>query len=234
MSGTLCGVGVGPGDPELVTLKAARLIGAAEVLAWPAQAGGGHGLARRIVSDLVRPAVREIAIDMPMQVERGPAQAAYDRAAAEIAAELDGGRDVVFLCEGDPFFYGSFMYLFARLSGRYRVEVVPGVSSLTAGAARAGLPLAARNEVVTVLPGPLDDAALAARIAAADSVAILKLGRHAGRVRDLVARSGWLDRSVYIERATQPEEVILPLADAPDAAPYFSLALIRKGNDPWL
>jgi precorrin-2/cobalt-factor-2 C20-methyltransferase len=171
---------------------------------------------------------------MPMQVERAPAQAAYDRGAAEISAVLDGGQDVVCLCEGDPFFYGSFMYLFARLSARYRVEVVPGVSSLTAGAARAGLALAARNEVVTVLPGPLADAELAARIALADTVAVLKLGRHAGRVRDLVTRLGWVDQSVYIAHTTLPEEVVLPLARAPDSAPYFSLALIRKRNDPWL
>jgi precorrin-2/cobalt-factor-2 C20-methyltransferase len=233
MTGMLYGVGVGPGDPELMTLKAARLIGAARVLAYPSLEGA-PSFARRIAAGLIAADVREIVLEMPMQVERAPAQAAYDRGAAEISAVLDGGQDVVCLCEGDPFFYGSFMYLFARLSARYRVEVVPGVSSLTAGAARAGLALAARNEVVTVLPGPLADAELAARIALADTVAVLKLGRHAGRVRDLVTRLGWVDQSVYIAHTTLPEEVVLPLARTPDSAPYFSLALIRKRNDPWL
>jgi precorrin-2/cobalt-factor-2 C20-methyltransferase len=233
MTGMLYGVGVGPGDPELMTLKAARLIGAARVLAYPSLEGA-PSFARRISAGLIAADVREIVLEMPMQVERAPAQAAYDRGAAEISAVLDGGQDVVCLCEGDPFFYGSFMYLFARLSARYRVEVVPGVSSLTAGAARAGLPLAARNEVVTVLPGPLADAELAARIALADTLAVLKLGRHAGRVRDLASRLGGLDRSVYIAHATLPEEIVMSLAQAPDSAPYFSLALLRKGGDPWL
>ncbi len=175
MSGTLYGVGLGPGDPDLITLKAARLIGAARVLAWPALEDG-DSFARSIAAGLIAPGTREIAIRVPMRDARGPAQAAYDRAAAEIAAALEAGEDVACLCEGDPLFYGSFMYLFARLSPRFRVEVVPGVTSLTAAAARAGRPLAARNEVISVLPAPLADAELTARIAAADTVAVLKLG----------------------------------------------------------
>ncbi|MCR8724816.1 precorrin-2 C(20)-methyltransferase [Frigidibacter sp. ROC022] len=233
MSGTLYGVGLGPGDPELMTLKAARLIETARVVAYP-MLEGTPSFARQIAAGRIAPDAREIAMPVPMRLERGPAQAAYDAGAQAIAQVLDTGQDVTCLCEGDPFFYGSFMYLYARLAPRYRVEVVPGVTSLTAAATRAGRPLAARNEVVTVLPGPLPDAELEARIDMAETVAVLKLGRHAGRVRDLAARRGWLDQSVYIGHATLPKEHLCPLRQAPDRAPYFSLALICKVTDPWL
>jgi len=233
MSGVLYGVGLGPGDPELLTLKAARLIAAAEVVAWPCLAGS-PSLARSIAAGHIREGIREIAIEVPMTEARGPAQAAYDAAAEEIAAALEGGSDVVCLCEGDPFFYGSFMYLFARLSGRFRVEVVPGVTSVTACAARAGLPLTARNERLEVLPATLPDDELAERLGAADAVALMKVGRHLGRVRAVLDRLGLDARAVYVERATMTEERVLPLAEAPEAAPYFSMILVTKGADPWL
>lgn len=232
-TGTMYGVGLGPGDPDLITRRAARLIEGAAVLAYPTLAGG-DSFARAIAADLIAPGTREIVVDLPMTTDRAPAQAAYDRGAAEIAAELDAGRDVVVLCEGDPFFYGSFMYLHARLATRYRVEVVPGVTSVTACAARAGLPLAARNEVLTVLPGPLPDDALRARIRDADTLILMKVGRHLPRLRALLVAEGLADRAVYVERASLPAERVLPLADAPDAAPYFSMILVTKGADPWL
>ncbi len=232
-SGTLCGVGLGPGDPDLVTVGAARRITQARVIAYPALAGAAS-FARSIAADLIPADAREIVIDVPMTPDRAPAQAAYDAGAAEIAAVLDAGENVVALCEGDPFFYGSFMYLHARLAPRYRVEVVPGVTSLTACAARAGRPLSARNEVVTVLPGPLPDADLAARLDAADTLAIMKVGRHLPRLRALLTARGLADRATYVERATLGNERVLPLAEAPDAAPYFSMILVAKGTDPWL
>ncbi|MCG6902707.1 MAG: precorrin-2 C(20)-methyltransferase [Rhodobacter sp.] len=231
--GTLYGVGLGPGDPDLVTRKAARLIGNARVIAYPALAGG-DSFARAIAADLIPETAREIVMDVPMTQAREPAQAAYDAGAAAIAEALDSGADVVCLCEGDPFFYGSFMYLHARLADRYTVEVVPGVSSLTACAARAGLPLAARNERVTILPGPLPAEELARRIEGAESVAILKVGRHLAKLRGVIDRLGLLDRAVYVERATLPQERVCPLAEAPDNAPYFSMILVTKGADPWL
>ena len=232
-SGTLYGIGLGPGDAELVTLKAARLIGAARLVAYPAPPGG-ESLARRIAAGLLAEGAREIAIEVPMRVERAPAQAAYDAGAARIAEALEAGQDVVFLCEGDPLLYGSFMYLHARLSARFAVEVVPGVTSFSAASARAGLPLVARNEVLSLLPAPLDDAALEAGIGAADAVVILKLGRHLGRVRALIERLGLAGRAVYVERASMAGERILPLAEAPDPAPYFSMILLTKGADTWL
>ena len=169
-----------------------------------------------------------------MTPARAPAQAAYDQAAEEIAEVLEQGTDVVALCEGDPFFYGSFMYLYARLADRFEVEVVPGVSSLTACAASAGMPLAARNERMTILPGPLPEDELEARIDGAESVAILKVGRHLGKIRDVLNRLGLSGKAMYVERATLPGERVLPVAEAPDPAPYFSMILVTKGADPWL
>ncbi|WP_411892832.1 precorrin-2 C(20)-methyltransferase [Yoonia sp. SDW83-1] len=231
--GVLYGVGVGPGAPDLITLRAARLIAGAAVVAYPTLAGAAS-FARGIAADLIPAAAEEIVMDVPMSVERAPAQDAYDDGAARIAGALDAGHDVVCLCEGDPFFYGSFMYLFARLADRYRVEVVPGVTSITACAARAGMPLAARNERLTVLPGPLREDELRARIDGAESVAIMKVGRHLPKIRAVIGGLGLTEQAVYVERATLPEEVVLPLAEAPDTAPYFSMILLTKGADPWL
>lgn len=233
MTGVLYGVGVGPGAPDLITLRAARLIEGAAVIAYPTLAGAAS-FARAIAADLIAPDAQEIVMDVPMSVERAPAQAAYDKGAAAIAVALDAGHDVVCLCEGDPFFYGSFMYLFARLSDRYRVEVVPGVTSVTACAARARLPLAARNERLTVLPGPLPEDELRARIEGAESVVIMKVGRHLPKIRAVIETLGLTSQAVYVERATLPEEVVLPLARAPESAPYFSMILLTKGADPWL
>ncbi len=231
--GVLYGVGLGPGAPDLITLRAARLIEGAAVVAYPTLAGAAS-FARAIAADLIAPEAEEIVMDVPMSVARAPAQAAYDDGAARIATVLDQGRDVVCLCEGDPFFYGSFMYLFARLSDRYRVEVVPGVTSVTACAAQAGMPLAARNERLTVLPGPLPEDELRARIDGAESVVIMKVGRHLPKIRMVVDGLGLTDQAVYVERATLAEELVLPLSEAPVRAPYFSMILLTKGADPWL
>jgi precorrin-2/cobalt-factor-2 C20-methyltransferase len=233
MNGTLYGVGLGPGDPDLMTLKAHRLISGAAVVAYPALVGG-ESFARSIAADFVAADVREIVIEMPMVAERGPAQAAYDKAAAEIAEVLTAGQDVVVLCEGDPLFYGSYMYLHARLAARFDCIVVPGVNSINASAAAAGLPLVARNEVLSVLAGPMDAAEMAARIKAADAVAILKVGRHLGKIRKLLAGLGLVEHAIYVERASLSEQKVIPLCDAPDAAPYFSMILVNKGADPWL
>ncbi|MEL6647877.1 MAG: precorrin-2 C(20)-methyltransferase [Pseudomonadota bacterium] len=233
MTGTLYGIGLGPGDPELMTLKAHRLISQARVIAYPTLAGA-DSFARSIAASIIPNSAQEIVMDVPMTVERGPAQTAYDTGAAEIAQALEAGEDVVCLCEGDPFFYGSFMYVFARLSDRFDVQVVPGVTSVTACAAKAGLPLAARNERLTVLPGPLPEDELRMRIDGAESVAIMKVGRHLPKIRAVIEDLGYVGDAVYVERASLPDEVVCPLADAPQTAPYFSMILLTKGADPWL
>ena len=231
--GRLIGVGVGPGAPDLLTLRAARLIEGARVLAYPTLAGA-PSFARSIAAAHIREGVEEIAIDVPMTPAREPAQRAYDDGAARIAGQLAQGRDVVCLCEGDPMFYGSFMYLQARLAPRFAVEVVPGVTSVAAASALARLPLVAREGRIAVLPATLPDEALAEGLLRHETVAMLKLGRHFPRVRALIDRLGLTGRATFVARATLPQEVVLPLARAPLEAPYFSLLLIAKDTDPWL
>jgi precorrin-2/cobalt-factor-2 C20-methyltransferase len=233
MNGTLFGVGLGPGDPDLITLKAARLIENATTIAYPTLAGG-DSFARAIAAGLIKPDAREIRMDVPMTTAREPAQAAYDKGATDIAAILKTGEDVVCLCEGDPFFYGSFMYLHARLAPKFTVKVIPGVTSVTACAAEAGQPLVARNERLTILPGPMDEATLRERIAGAEAVAIMKVGRHLPKIKAVIDDLGLTDHATYVERATLPEQIITPLRDAPEKAPYFSMILLTKGADPWL
>ncbi|EAU43039.1 cobalamin biosynthesis precorrin-2 methyltransferase [Fulvimarina pelagi HTCC2506] len=230
-TGTLYGLGVGPGDPELLTLKAHRVLTASPVVAYP-KPDTGQSFARSIVASYLKPDQREIAIEVPMRVERFPAAEIYDRAADEIAAALNGGEDVAVLCEGDPFFYGSFMYLFERLAGRFKTIVVPGVSSIMAASAASARPLAARNDRLTVIPGPLPDEELIARIESAEAFAIMKLGRHFARIRHVIDRMGLTERCRYCERLSMPEEIVLPLAYAPETAPYFSMILGYRGSEP--
>lgn len=232
-SGTLYGVGIGPGDPELVTLKALRILKSVPVLAWPAPEEG-PSLAREIVAEHLPGTQREIPIRMPLLPARFPADDVYDRAAVEIGAALDNGDDVAVICEGDPFFYGSFMYLYGRLAGEYAIEVIPGVSSLTACAAALGAPLSAKNDVLTVLPGPLDSDTMKQRLQDADAVAIIKVGRHFDRIRDLIADLGLLAHARYIERATMGEQRIVPIGDVGEGnAPYFSMILVHKREEVW-
>ncbi|MCL4133737.1 UNVERIFIED_CONTAM: hypothetical protein GTU68_002139 [Idotea baltica] len=169
-----------------------------------------------------------------MRVERFPAQDVYAQSAEVIGAHLSAGEDVIVLCEGDPFFYGSFMYLFARLADRFPTEIVPGVSSLGACSAALRRPLTARNDVLTVIPGPLPDDEMRAKIDAAEAIAIMKVGRHLPRILALLGEMNLTEQAGYIERASLSEQTVLPLSDAPDSAPYFSMILIYKGDDPWL
>lgn len=233
MTGKLIGVGLGPGDPELMTLKAHRLITGAAVVAYPALENG-ESFARAIAAAAIPATATELIIRIPMTVARAPAQAAYDRGAADIAAQLEAGRDVLVLCEGDPFFYGSFMYLFSRLADSYETEIIPGVTSVTSCAAVAKRPLTARNEVLSIIPGPLESDDMRAKIEAAGAVAIMKVGRHIGRIRTLLTDMGLAESATYVARASLPSQQVLPLERAPDPAPYFSMILITKGQDPWL
>ena len=230
-SGTLYGIGVGPGDPELITLKALRILRSSPVIAYPAP-DTGPSFARQIVESHLPGGQEEIAIVIPMRVERFPGQAIYDQAAEKIGARLAAGEDVAVLCEGDPFFYGSFMYLFERLAGRFPSEIVPGISSVMAAAAALRRPLAARNDVLTVIPGPLPDAEIATQIEAAQGFAIMKLGRHFARVRALLDALGLTENCAYLERVSLPAERVMPLADARGDAPYFSMILGYRGSEP--
>ena len=221
------GIGVGPGDPELLTLKALRLIRAADVIAYPAPEEG-ESFARKIVDRHLPGGQKEIAIRMSLGDGAFPKADIYDSAADAILSEVAAGRCVAVLCEGDPFFYGSFMYLYARLAGRCAVAVVPGISSLTACAAASGGPLALRNETLMVLPGPLPEAELKAKLAGADAAAIVKVGRHFTKIRRVIRDLGLEGRAHYVERATLATERYMPLGELnEDSAPYFSMILIR-------
>ena len=229
MSGRLYGVGVGPGDPELMTLKAVRILAEAPVIAYPAP-DPGESSARAIAARFIPAGRTEIAIRVPMRPGKMPTEI-YDSAAEEIAAHLDAGRDVAVLCEGDPFFYGSFMYLHDRLAGRFACTVVPGVTSLTACAAASGKPLVRRDDVLAVLPAILPDAELERRLLQVDAAVIMKVGRHGRRVRSLLDRLSLASSSTYVAHASRPEERVLPVADLGELeTPYFSMILVSKGE----
>lgn len=232
MTGTVWGIGVGPGDPELITVKALRLIRTADVIAYPAPETG-DSFARSIVAGYLTGDQEEIPIRMPIGDGQFPKAEIYDRAAAAIAARALADQEVAVLCEGDPFFYGSFMYLYARLVTRCPVRVVPGVSSLTACADVAGVPLAARSDALMVIPAPLPDARIARLLASGDAAAFIKVGRHLGRLRRLLGELGLLDQAHYVERATLDSQRILPLAAAGETAPYFSMVLLHRRGEAW-
>jgi precorrin-2 C20-methyltransferase / precorrin-3B C17-methyltransferase len=234
MTGRLYGVGLGPGDPELVTVKAARLIAAADVVAFHA-AQHGRSVARAVAAPYLRAGQVEELLVYPVTTEttdhpggyQGAIDEFYEAAAARLAAHLDAGRDVVVLAEGDPFFYGSYMHMHKRLAHRYPTEVVPGVTSVSGAAAVLGRPLVERDEVLTVLPGTLPADELAEWLATTDSAAVMKLGRTFPQVREAFEAAGVLDRALYVERATTDRQRTLPLADVdPATVPYFSLALL--------
>jgi precorrin-2/cobalt-factor-2 C20-methyltransferase len=231
--GCLYGLGVGPGDPELVTLKAARILQACPVVAYPAP-DDGESFARSIVAGLLPAGTTEIPIVIPMRAECFPACEVYDQAAGTIGGHLDAGRDVAVLCEGDPFFYGSFMYLFERLAGRYPAEIVPGVTSFTACAAALGRPLAGRNDVLSVVPATLPEDELRRRLETADAAAIIKVGRHLDKVRRVLEDLGLTGSAGYVERATLPNQKAKPLARLEAGeAPYFSMILVYRGGVSW-
>ncbi|WP_223291843.1 precorrin-3B C(17)-methyltransferase [Defluviicoccus vanus] len=228
--GTLYGLGIGPGDPELITVKAREILAHVPVIAYPAPEGG-ESLVRRIAAVNVPEGRIEIAIVTPMAIERFPAQEVYDRYAVILTEHLAAGRDVAVLCEGDPFLYGSFMYLYERLAPTHPAVVVPGVSSLGAVAAAAGRPLCSRNDIFTVLPAPLSEAELEARLRTADAVAIMKVGRHLPKVRRVLQRLGLEADASYVARATMAEQQIVPLTDLTrDGAPYFSTILVKTNR----
>ncbi|MGH7045487.1 MAG: precorrin-2 C(20)-methyltransferase [Stellaceae bacterium] len=232
--GRLLGVGVGPGDPELITLKALRRLRAAPIIAYLA-AKGRKGNAFSIIEDYLRPDQLLVPLVFPVTTEHLPPPLCYeeiiaefyDRAAESLAGYLDQGREVAVICEGDPLFYGSFMYLFDRLAGTYPTEIIPGVCSIVAAAAVLGTPLAYRNQSLAVLSGVLPEAELTRRLDEADAAAILKLGSNFAKVRRVLRRLGCADRARYVERATMQHQRMMPLDEIePQDVPYFSMILV--------
>ena len=228
LTGTLYGVGVGPGDPELLTLKAVRILQSVPVVAYPATPQGS-AQARDIAAEWLI-GKREIPIAMPCMLDRGPVNQGYDEAAVVIAQELSAGRDVAILCEGDPLFYGSFSYLLQRLGDRFPCVVIPGINSVSAAGAAAATPLITGEQRLTVIPATAGDEALRQALLGSDSVAILKPGRHRPRLLELLRETGRAGDTFYIEQASRPaERVVKRFEDIPATpGPYFALFLVVR------
>ena len=228
------GVGVGPGDPELLTLKAARLLGSVPVVAYFAKKREISN-ARSTVAGFLSPQAEELPLFYPYTTELSPRELAYtsalcsfyDDSAALVAQRLDNGRDVAVLCEGDPLFYGSYMYLHDRLAPRYASSVIPGITSFAGCAAVAGIPLVSKEQTFSVIPGTLSEPDLEVRLRATDAAAIIKLGRHFGKVRQVLERLGRLEGATYCERGTTARQIVVPLKErGGEASPYFSLIIV--------
>jgi precorrin-2/cobalt-factor-2 C20-methyltransferase len=230
----LIGVGVGPGDPELLTLKATRALGEADVVAHFAKAGNpSHS--RAIVAEHLRGGVVELPLLYPVTTEqpkecdayRDAIRDFYDGAAEKIATLLDAGKTVAVICEGDPLFYGSYMHMHTRLAARFPTEIVAGVTGMSGCWSAAGMPIAQGDDVFTVLPATLPEGELARRLAEADAAVVMKVGRHLPKLRRALATSGRLPRAIYVERGTMAEEKMIPLsAKSDDEAPYFAVVLV--------
>ena len=232
--GRLLGLGVGPGDPELITLKALRLLREAPVVGYFV-AKGKRGNAFGIIEAHLQPEQTLLPLVYPVTTEALPAPLSYeqvisdfyDEASVQVAEHLDAGRDVAVICEGDPFFYGSYMYLHDRLAQRYEAEVIPGVCSMLGGASVLGAPLVYRNQSLSVLSGVLPAEELTRRLADADAAVIMKLGRNFPKVRQVLGELGLDGRALYVERATMANQKIVPLDQVdPQSSPYFSLIIV--------
>ena len=239
--GRLYGVGLGPGDPELVTLKSMKVLQSAPVVAWFAKRGK-KGHARTIANGLIPQNAIELPLVYPVTTEiphtdpdyNRQLAAFYDEASATLAGHLSAGRDVALLCEGDPLFYGSFMHPYIRLKDRFDVTICPGITGMSGCWTATGIPVTWGDDVLSVVPGTLPRDELKKRLALADAVVVMKLGKNFQKVRDLLEEEGLLSRAFYVERGTMAGEIIMPLSDKTDGqAPYFSMIIVPgEGRRP--
>ena len=234
MTATLYGVGLGPGDPELVTVKATRLIAGADVIAYHS-ARHGRSIARSIAEPYLRGDQIEEQLVYPVTTEttdhpggyEGAIEEFYSQAAARLIAHLDSGRDVVLLAEGDPLFYSSYMHMHKRIQGRHNTVIVPGVTSVSAASAALQRPLVEGNDVLSVLPGTLSADELTARLQSTDAAAIMKVSRNFHGIQQSLKNSDRLDQAFYVERASHAGQTVLPAADVdPAEVPYMSIVIV--------
>jgi precorrin-2/cobalt-factor-2 C20-methyltransferase len=232
--GRLIGVGVGPGDPELLTLKAVRSLADADVIAWFAKSGNASN-ARNIVMEHLRPAAVELPLLYPVTTElstKDPAyqhmiQGFFEQSAERIADHLGAGRTVAVLSEGDPLFFGSYMHIHVRLSKRFSTEVVPGITAMSGCWSAAGLPITQGDDVLSVVPGTLTEGELVRRLRLNDPTVVMKIGRNLPKVRRALMEAGRLDSAIYVERGTMQSQKLMPLTEKDDdRAPYFALVLV--------
>jgi precorrin-2/cobalt-factor-2 C20-methyltransferase len=238
---TIYGVGLGPGDPELMSVKAARLVAKAGVVAH-FRKSGRPGNARTLVDGMLAPGVIEEVLEYPVTTEiafedpsyNDALRSFYDDCVRRLLSHVEEGRDVTVLCEGDPFFYGSFMHLHSRITGRAPVVVVPGISGMSGCWTASGVPITFGDDVLTVIPATLDEASLCDRLKSIDALVVMKLGRNLPKVRRALQATGLADRAIYVERGTMADEKVLPLTDKiDDEAPYFSMILVHgRGRRP--
>ena len=233
MTGSLIGVGVGPGDPELLTLKALKALTRADVVAYFAKAGSVSN-ARTIAAGHLEGA-EELPLYYPVTTEIPKHHAAYrdaiadfyDVSAAAVASYLDDGRTVAVLSEGDPLFYGSYMHIHVRLSRHYPTEVIPGVTGMSGCWSAAATPITQGDDIFTVLPATLPEVELERRLADCDAAVVMKIGRHLPKIRRACERAGCLNRAIYVERGTMTNAAIMKLTDKLDmTAPYFAIVLV--------
>jgi precorrin-2 C20-methyltransferase / precorrin-3B C17-methyltransferase len=234
-AGRFYGIGLGPGDPELITRKAARVIGESDVIAYHAGVNK-QSYARTIAADLIPADAIEEELRYPLTTGTtnhpggyaGALAEFYEESAARLSAHLEAGRTVALLAEGDPLFYGSFMYMHDRLSTRFATEVIPGIPAFTAATAAVASPLVRQTDVLTVLPGTLPEAELTRRLADTDGAIIMKLGRTFPAVRRALAAAGRLDHAIYVERVSHPQQRWMPVAEVDEAGvPYLSLIVVN-------
>ncbi len=232
--GTLYGVGLGPGDPELMTLKAVRILQSTKYISYFSK-GGKTGHARAIMEKYITDAHTEMPLVYPVTTEFPVSDPRYktmigefyEESARDIAIHLGAGDDVAVLCVGDPFFYGSFMHLYRRLEGKFPCQVVAGVTAMSGCWTAAGKPITWGDDILTVLPATLPELELEDRLINTDAAVIMKLGKGFARARRAIENVGKLDDAIYVEYGTMEAEKIMKLADkTDDHAPYFSIIII--------
>ena len=240
--GRIICTGLGPGDPDLMSVRADRLVRAAQHVAF-FRKKGRSGQARRIVDGLLAPGATEYAMEYPVTTELAFDSPAYIHCLARFYDEwadrlalLAQAQDIVVLCEGDPFFYGSFMHLYTRLQGRAVVEVVPGIPGMVGCWSVTGQPMTWGDDALTVLMGTLPEDELVRHMQAADAIVVMKTGRNLPRVRRALARAGKLEQAWLVQHGTMPQQQIDWLLDTPDeVCPYFAIVLVHgQGRRPEL
>lgn len=238
MTGKIICIGLGPGDPELMSVKSHRILTSARQVAWFRKAGRA-GQARRMVQGLIPEGARELPMDYPVTTEIPLSDPRYNALLSAFyeewttrLCELARTGDVVVLCEGDPFFYGSFMHLYTRLP-RGLVEVVPGIPGMVGCWTASGQPITWGDDILTVLPATLPEEALARRLADTDAAVIMKIGRNLPKLVRALQSAGKYDQAVLVEYGTMPDQRLRPLSEVTGEVPYFSIVLIHgQGRRP--
>ncbi|WP_187431290.1 Precorrin-2 C(20)-methyltransferase [Roseobacter fucihabitans] len=239
--GTLYGLGLGPGDPDLMSVRADRLLRAARHVAFFRKAGRS-GQARRIVNGMLHADAIEFPMEYPVTTEIPVSDPGYNAAlsafytdcVAHLRALIESGEDVVVLCEGDPFFFGSFMHIYTRLRDHVPVEVVPAITGMSGAWTATGHPVTWGDDILTVMMGTLPEETLATQMSSSDAIVVMKIGRHIEKVKSALKQAGKFDAAWLIEFASMPNQTVQKLADAGDKiTPYFSIIVVHgQGRRP--